>query len=377
MDVITGKEPTLLPKDSGSVQVLILWADDSSPNLGVRALGRGTEALVRRAWPDATITFQNYGHRSPHMPVGRLRSLVREQATGSLGMQKWLSGFDVVVDTRSGDSFADIYGLQRHAIMTAVAACALRARVPLILGPQTIGPFNTLRGRLLARCSLWGVKILMARDTESAAEAARLGRAVDVLTTDVVFALDIPQVGKTRDVILNISGLLWNENPHVDFRSYRNSIARLHDLMLARGRRITVMAHVLDSGNSDNDVPAIHEFIESSRSSAEIVIPTGLDDVREVVASGNVVIGSRMHACLNALSVGTPAIPLAYSRKFEPLFRGLGWEHTVDLRDETIDPVAAVLKHLEVTDLEKDVSALVHRAHESLALAEKALKALT
>lgn len=370
------KESASIPRDSGALAALILWADDSSPNLGVRALGRGTEALLRRVWPDASVTFQNYGHHSPHMPFGRLRSLAREQATGKLGMQKWLAGFDLAIDTRSGDSFADIYGMQRHAIMTAVAACALRARVPLVLGPQTIGPFTTVRGRLLARGTLKATKLVMARDADSAAQAARLGRAVDVVTTDVVFAIDVPSVGKTRDVILNISGLLWNPNPHIDFRLYRHTVGRLHAELLARGRHITLLAHVLDSGHPDNDVPAIHEFSDSLPHGAQIVIPRGLDDVREVVASGTVVIGSRMHACLNALSVGTPAIPLAYSRKFDPLFRGLGWRHTVDLRDAAVDPVAAVLHALASKGLEAAVADVVARAHESLLLAERSLRTL-
>src|SRR5699024_9500305 len=41
-------------------------------------------------------------------------------------------------------------------------------------------------------------------------------------------------------------------------------------------------------------------------------------------------------ACLNALSVGTPAIPLAYSRKFAPLLDSVGWTTGFDLR--TDDP---------------------------------------
>ena len=196
----TGAGPAALqPQAPGPLQVLVLWADDSSPNLGVRALGRGTAALVRRVWPDAAITFVNYGHGSPHLPMGRLRSLVREQVTGRRGMQKWLSGFDLVIDTRSGDSFADIYGLKRHSIMTAVAACVRRAGIPLVLGPQTVGPFNSKRGRLLARGSLSSAKVLMVRDAESADASARLGRAVDVQSTDVVFAMEVEEVEPGRD----------------------------------------------------------------------------------------------------------------------------------------------------------------------------------
>lgn len=370
------------PPASGSAQhvkVLILWADDASPNLGVRALGRGTEALVRRVWPDALITFVNYGHGSPHLPLGRLRSLMREQVTGRLGMQEWLSAFDLVVDTRSGDSFSDIYGMKRHAVMTAVAACVFRSGVPLLMGPQTIGPFGSRRARTMARHSLRGAKLVMARDVDSAAEASRLGRGVDVLTTDVVFAIDTPAIVKSRDVILNLSGLLWNPNPHVDFLAYREVIRELHNCLLADGRTVTLLAHVLESndgGSSDNDVPAIREFITSTHSRAEVLIPSNLDDVRTAVASGNAVIGSRMHACLNALSVGTPAIPLAYSRKFSPLLRGLGWGHTVDLRQDALDPVEAALQHLAHPNLAQEVVSLVASAKLSLIQGEQSLRSL-
>lgn len=359
------------------LQVLVLWADDTSPNLGVRALGRGTEALVRRVWPHAEVTFQNYGHRSSHMPFGRLRSLVREQVSGRHGMQKWLSGFDLVIDTRSGDSFSDIYGLKRHTIMSVVAACVVRAGVPMAFGPQTIGPFNTVRGRLLARGSLRGARLVMARDAESLAEANKLRRSPSVLATDVVFAIDVPSVETTRDVVLNISGLLWNPNPHVDFQRYRNVVNKLHEVLTLQGRGITLLAHVLDSGNIDNDVPAIAEFVDLTGTTAEVCIPNSLAGVRSVVASAKVVIGSRMHACLNALSVGTPAIPLAYSRKFEPLLRGLQWNHTVDLRDTRTDPVEAVLRHLAAPDLAAGVTAVQKKAQESLLLAEQSLRKLT
>jgi len=80
-----------------------------------------------------------------------------------------------------------------------------------------------------------------------------------------------------------------------------------------------------------------------------------------------------MHACLNALSVGTPAVPLAYSRKFEPLLAGLGWNHTVDLRSDP-DPVPSVLTALADPALASDVDGVVRRAHATLLLAEESLR---
>jgi colanic acid/amylovoran biosynthesis protein len=346
------------------MRVLVLWADDASPNLGVRALGRGTASLVHSVWPDAEIVFQNYGHRSDHLPFGRIRSLAKERVTGSLGMQRWLAGFDLVIDTRSGDSFADIYGLHRLAVMSTVADLARQAKVPVVLGPQTLGPFSTVSGKAIARTSLRRADLVMARDSASAKHAEELGHPVDVLTTDVVFALPVPTVAKSRDVVLNVSGLLWNENSHVSAQAYRRVVERLHHTLISQGRTVSLLAHVLDSPNADNDVIAVKHFARLVAPDAEVLVPEGLD----------VVIGSRMHACLNALSVGTPAIPLAYSRKFASLLGDLGWDHTVDLRDER-DPVPLVLRAMRSAGTD-EVAELTANAHGSLATATSALSTM-
>ncbi len=366
------------------MRILVLWADDASPNLGVRALGRGTAALARRVWPDAEVVFQNFGHRARELPFGRIRSLAKERVTGRLGMQCWLAGFDLAIDTRSGDSFADIYGLHRLAVMTAVAELTVQAGVPVVLGPQTIGPFATRRGRMLARRSLRRATVTMARDTESARHATALGHPAEVLATDVVFALPAPQAAPARDILLNISGLLWNANPHVDHERYRRVVSGVYRELTASGRRVSLLAHVLDSDSADNDVPAIREFAAAAAPDAEIVLPGDLDEVRAAVASANLVVASRMHACLNALSVGTPAIPLAYSRKFDPLLRDLGWQHTVDLRggdaerggDASGDDAGQqVIAQLDA-DLRAEVPAVVERARRALVPAEEALRGL-
>ncbi|SFC27197.1 Polysaccharide pyruvyl transferase family protein WcaK [Nocardioides terrae] len=316
------------------MRVLVLWADDESANLGVRALGAGTSALVRRVWPDAEISFLSFGSRAGTMRIGGPRPLIEELVRPSHGVVEWLRTFDLVVDLRAGDSFTDIYGLRRHTTMSLVAEAVHRARRPYVLAPQTIGPFETRRGRMLARRTLAIAAMAMARDSASASAAAGLGRPVDVRSTDVVFALGQPQTETVRDVVLNISGLLWQPGPHVDSQHYRSVVQDVYEEMRKGGRKVTLLAHVVDSPVADNDVPAIKEFAEVVGHDGETVIPSSLDEVRELLAGSQLVIGSRMHACLNALSVGTPAIPLAYSRKFAPLLADLGWGHSVDLRSE-------------------------------------------
>lgn len=307
------------------------------------------------------------------MPISNPRSLAREWVTGARGLKKWIQSFDVVIDTRSGDSFADLYGVDRLFLMGMIAELVRRAGVPLILGPQTIGPFASAASRGLARRSLSTAAAVMSRDSASAAYAEKLGHPVDVESTDVVFALPRPPRTAERDVILNISGLLWTPGPHVNAQHYRRTVTTLYQELLRDGRRVSLLAHVLDSPVADNDVPAIREFAAANAPGAELLVPTSLEDVREWLASGNVVIGSRMHACLNALSSGTPTVPLAYSRKFGPLFQDLGWHHTVDLRTHP-DPVAAVIAACADPGLGRQVENVLAKAEDLLTVAQRSLE---
>lgn len=357
------------------MRVLILWADDGSSNLGVRALAEGSAALVRRVWSDAEVDFQLFGRGPAPMGIGSPKSLAREWVTGRVGLKSWLRTYDVIVDTRSGDSFADIYGVYRLVALSIISEFARRAGVPVVLGPQTIGPFDSRLGKAVARRVLKSASVVMSRDAESTQQAESLGRAVDVQTTDVVFAIDAPPRNPQRDVIFNVSGLLWNNNPHVDHKAYRDTVRSLYLELTSMGRRVALLAHVLDSPYPDNDVPAIREFVEDEQLDADVLIPVSLTHVRELVASGNVLIGSRMHACLNALSVGTPAIPLAYSRKFEPLLAGLGWNHSIDLRSNP-DPVAATIAALADPSLVGEAALVRSRAQAALVPAEDALRSV-
>jgi polysaccharide pyruvyl transferase WcaK-like protein len=249
----------------------------------------------------------------------------------------------VIIDTRAGDSFTDIYGYKRFLTMNRFADIARSQHVPVIMAPQTIGPFSSRLGSTLARSALKNASVSIARDSQSSRYASTIGAPVDLLATDVVFALPEPdRIGKQADVILNISGLLWRAGPHVDWRRYRSTIRSLYDGLVADGRSVVLLPHVLASDSSDNDESAIEEFVASLPHNVEVASPRTLAEARQVMAGANLVIGSRMHACLNAISVGTPAIPMAYSRKFAPLLKDLGWRWTVDLHSSSEPAVEAL-----------------------------------
>ena len=358
------------------MRILVAWAGESSPNLGVRALGRGSADLLHSVWPEAELEFMDFGNRPRALPWGRARSLVRERVTGRAGMMRWLRAFDVLWDTRSGDSFTDIYGLSRDAKMAAVHEFAVQAGVRAVLAPQTIGPFGTRRGRLLARRNLRRSSLVFARDHLSAAAAADLGRPVDRTATDLVFGIAQPSVKESPDVALNVSGLLWQPNAHVDHIAYRRAVRGIIDSLLTLGREVTILPHVLDSHDGDNDVPASSALLSEYRGRVSMYVPTGLDDARSVVKGSRLVIGARMHACLNALSTGTPAIAMAYSRKFKPLLDDLTWPHVVSLTADG-DVVPEVITRAQDETLTADALRVMRMAQARLSDMRPLLRSLT
>lgn len=355
-----------------SVRIAVGWASESSANLGVRALARGSRDLLRRVWPDAHIEYVDFGHKPPELRLGRIRSLVRERMLGERGMMRWLSGFDLWWDTRSGDSFSDIYGLPRHAKMSLLAEFARQAGATVALAPQTIGPFRTARGTVLARRNLRTAALAFARDPNSAAAAAELGRPVDHVGTDLVFGIEQPTPGPSRDVLLNVSGLLWQPNPHVDHERYRQQTRALIRRLDRDGRQVTLLPHVIDSADADNDAPLARRLAQEL--DVDVHVPTDLDDVRAVIAGAQLVIGARMHACLNALSTGTPALALAYSRKAAPLLQALGWPHVFAI-DDSSDLHARVADHAADASLTAQAAATRARGRAAIALVEQDLRA--
>jgi polysaccharide pyruvyl transferase WcaK-like protein len=329
------------------MKVLVLWADDKSANLGVRVLADGAAALARRTWGESTVVdHQDFGSLTIGTQITP-RVAAKDFGRRAGAIKAGLQGYDAILDTGAGDSFADIYGLKRLSVMAYVQHAARSIGIPVVLTPQTIGPFTTRRGQAIAKHSLRRAALVMSRDADSTAYAESIGRPVDVTATDVVFALPQPQPAATRgrDIIFNVSGLLWQEGHHVDATHYRASVRGILNRLLAEGRDVTLLAHVLDNPSKDNDLVAIDELQREYGDRVSAVVPTGLEDARAALAGARVVIGSRMHACLNALSVGTPAIPLAYSRKFAPLMSDIGWPHTLDLRtrEDVINPVVKLV----------------------------------
>ena len=338
--------------DEQKLNVLVLWSDTRAANYGLRVLSHGNERLIKDAFScEVAVDFQDFGPGDSDTSFGT-KSIIRDIFRRCGPITAKIRKYDLIVDTGAGDSFADIYGLKRLIFIAYAHQIIKKNKVPLVLAPQTIGPFNTKIGRFFARRSLQIARLVSVRDSASAEYVKTLGRSADVTATDVVFALPFENFDTKNvyDILFNVSGLLWFSDDHGNSLRYRSETIATITSLIKSGRRVDLLPHVIASKSGNDDVDASKELaellIDSGVNGVETIIASDLTEMRSFMSAAKLVIGARMHACLNALSVGTAAIPWAYSRKFSPLLGDLGWRYVVDL-STSASPTADTLSMID------------------------------
>lgn len=285
---------------------------------------------------DAAVTFSRVAW------VYSPRCLVRPGKY--LEMTRNLKQCDLAIDITGGDSFADIYGKKRFYFWSNIKKYILNHKIPLILAPQTYGPFYNADCRELAKEIVDRACLVMTRDRMSKDCLREITQRNVELTTDVAFELPgvaletIDRSDGKINVGINVSGLLYADTSDsklsgVELKiSYRDYIHQLIEWLLAQGKyRVYLISHVV------SDQPSVQAVGE--RYPECIAAPFHKDPIamKGFIAQLDVFIGSRMHATVAAFSSGIPTIPVAYSRKFAGLYENLGYRVNIDLEHSTLE----------------------------------------
>jgi polysaccharide pyruvyl transferase WcaK-like protein len=369
-------------------QIAIFGAAQDTGNLGVTALSQSIVlGLWSRGLRNAVVFDHGRGLRKRSISssaedvsflaqgaIGGLRvyraeNLTRAVAESRLGLTgnpivTTVRNSAAVLDISGGDSFSDIYGKKRFVAVTQPKHLALRAGVPLILMPQTYGPFENDARRSEAANILRRSTLAFARDERSFALLRELlGSHFDPSRhqcgVDVAFALPVSepessqrhafrawkgrQVGPVAG--FNVSGLLFNAPEDAmrqfglktNFRSLAMSFAQR--LLEETNASLLLMPHVLNRpGSLESDVVAVRAVQDElqARFGDRMFIPSVADSATEAkwyISQCDWFTGARMHATIAALSSGVPALALAYSGKMHGVFESCGQGHNVaDLR---------------------------------------------
>jgi len=266
---------------------------------------------------------------------------------------------DVIAAISGGDSFSDIYGYGRLFYMSLPLILVLLLGKDLLLLPQTLGPFEGFTARLVARYILSRAKRVYSRDQEGLRQAQALVGAEHAgeirFSYDVGFALEpVPPRDRSVEALfeggpglplvgVNVSGLLYiggysKKNMfglRVDYPQFVDELIR--SLIENQGAAVLLVPHVYgEVQGSESDTLACRQVYRKLRDrygSRLRMIEGRLSEgeVKWLIGKCDFFVGSRMHACIAAVSQGVPAVSVAYSDKF------IGVMETVDIASLVAD----------------------------------------
>lgn len=307
---------------------------------------------------------------------------------------KAIAEADAVYDVSAGDSFTDLYGEHRFRSVVLPKLIALDAGKPLILLPQTYGPFRTLKARTTAQDIVRRAQMAWARDAESFnALRELLGDAFDSTRhrqgVDMAFALPaiapstlprklrcwlLPEERETREVIgLNVSGLIYNDAEPAAKQFGLNAdypfiVHELLDWILrSTNSRVILVPHVtVPSGHVESDPDAIQRVFRlltpAQQDRVVIVEPeSSPSELKWLIGQTSWFCGTRMHSTIAGLGSGVPTAAVSYSLKTAGVFASCDQRHQVfELRHQSTAEILAGLK-----------ASFLRRHRDRLLLAEK------
>lgn len=267
---------------------------------------------------------------------------------------------DLFISITQGDSFADIYGLKHFIMCWIDQYVATLQKVPLIMGPQTYGPFENRISRYLAINLLNKASCIFTRDELSTKYLQRIKIKKEILTyTDLAFGISVEnfKLQTKKNVGINISGLLWPEKIEktpTNFTlvgDYRKLMRHTIEYLIKNGHTIHLISHVT------SDYPVCQML---AKDYPEVICVDPFSNPKEAksyIAAMELFIGARMHAAIAAFSTGVPLIPISYSRKFQGLFQGLDYNICIDIRNDATELcISKITSYIDnISDLKKQV----------------------
>jgi colanic acid/amylovoran biosynthesis protein len=331
------------------IRIGLLWHSINSGNLGVGALTVANQAIARGVAEELGlrprfVVMQPRDAGAPNMslPDTETFAIDRRAITSPSGYWRTVRTLDCVLDIGAGDSFADIYGPRRFFFLWVTKLLAIARGVPLVLSPQTIGPFTKRAYRIPASFVMRHSEIVVARDEMSRDIAEEMAPNTDVaLAADVAFVLPYRDRSELRGgpklkIGINASGLLFYEAEtgrnrfglSYDYAEFTRALMK--DLTARSDVELYLVPHATSRVDPTDDDGAL-----ADRLAAEF--PRGIrvpnfpnpSEAKSFISGLDLLVAARMHACIGAFSSGTPVVPVAYSRKFTGLFGLLNYHHVL------------------------------------------------
>jgi colanic acid/amylovoran biosynthesis protein len=212
---------------------------------------------------------------------------------------------------------------------------------PVILFPNSVGPFRTFLGRSMAKLSLNSCDYLLIRDPISYDIVKTMGiRTSKILTYDTALLFNqqanIPSsINLPSELVIGVSaGVYSNSMSKYDVQNYISAHAKALDAAIEKhGFTVAFLPHYI-SGFSGDDLEISKKITQQMRhkEKTKIIITENAPEFKTLLNRMSMVISSKMHPAILAVSSFIPVLSIVYDHKQTGFFQRLDMTHcTLDI----------------------------------------------
>ncbi len=280
----------------------------------------------------------------------------------SLPFTRWgcfVRSVAIVAAINGGDGFSDIYGEKLWKSRLNEINFAMKNKSPLIMLPQTIGPFKDSKILSEAKQILEYASAVYVRDSKYTKELDEMGIKYE-MTNDLSaymkpepWNIDI----KPDSIGINVSGLAYSNNFRDlagQFSAYPELMTKLVQHFQKKGKTIYLIPHAYGYNNPEwdnDDMISSREFYNSLEDKTNVML---IDkdlispQVKYVISRMSFFIGTRMHANFAAIFTKVPVFGLAYSFKFQGAFENNGiYNRTAMINNITSADISGIIEQID------------------------------
>ncbi|PCI59729.1 MAG: hypothetical protein COB35_10595 [Gammaproteobacteria bacterium] len=316
---------------------------------GVQFVNKGAELMlyailqeINKLWPDVEICLAPSVH-SPYQKrakIGAYQKLnIRKNIVDLAGLfyfvpksvrqffkNKWgivtEADIDLVLDS-SGFSYGD----QWNTLMlkqTAIEVKRLKKHnKPYIFMPQALGPFSFEHNQKWAKLAFTEASIVFARESGSYHYVEKLNcENINLIQspdfTNLISSVlpnDYSHLIGCVAIIPN-SKMLSFKNPNKQWhKNYVDILVASIEILIKQGEKVFLLNH---EGKADKQL--CQQIKARLNVVIEIIEPDDALVIKAIIGKSRLVLSSRYHGCISALSQGVPCIATSWSHKYEQLF---------------------------------------------------------
>lgn len=317
-----------------------------------------------------TVDIQGHQVTFTHLTTNIFEYKLWEKTGFSFPFTTWgkfIKNVALVAAINGGDGFSDIYGEKMWKSRLREIKFAMKNKSPLILLPQTIGPFRSPKILTEAKRIMKYASAIYVRDSEYTKKLDEMGIKYE-LTNDLSAHMK-PEPWDIHimpdSIGINVSGLAYSNNFRDlagQFYAYPELMTKLVQHFQQKGKNIYLIPHAYgynDPEWDNDDMISGREFYSSLENKTNVVLidkDLTSPQIKYLISKMTFFIGTRMHANFAAIFTKVPVFGLAYSFKFQGAFETNGiTNRTATINNITPADIPGIIEQIDKA-YEEDVA---------------------